>query len=63
VSYGRAIRFYEILKLTPSEYEERLIGGVEPRWAAGLKGTHTYNRCGDIEVLDGVWNRRTREIV
>jgi hypothetical protein len=62
VNYGRAIRFHEIYRLNPSEYEERLLGGVEPTWAAGVEGTHTYNRAGDFEVLDGVWYRPPAEI-
>jgi hypothetical protein len=53
ITYGRAIRFFEICKLNPEEYVERPLGGVEPTWAPGLVGTHTYNRIEGFEVVDG----------
>ncbi|MBL8298378.1 MAG: hypothetical protein JNN30_08535 [Rhodanobacteraceae bacterium] len=51
--YGRAIVFHEIVTLTPDQYQERPLGVLEPDWAPGLRGCHTYARHADLDVLDG----------
>ena len=51
--YGYSFSFSEILTLTTDKYEERTLTTVDPSWSLNLTGTHTYNRCGDIEVVDG----------
>ena len=53
LNYGYAIVFSEILELTPSSFRERRIGRLDPDWQPGLRATHTWNRSGGIEVLDG----------
>ena len=51
--YGRAIVFHEVVRLDPDHYEERVLGRLDPDWAPGLRGCHTYARCGTLEVVDG----------
>lgn len=51
--YGYAIVFHEVLRLDPDHYEERVIGRLDPDWAPGLRGCHTYARCGTLEIVDG----------
>jgi hypothetical protein len=51
--YGHAVHFREITRLTPTEYEERPLWTLLPKWERGLRGTHTYARCGTIEAVDG----------
>lgn len=53
IDYGYAVVFNEVVKLSPTDYAERRIGCLEPRWARGLRGCHTYSRAGDLDVLDG----------
>jgi hypothetical protein len=52
-TYGYGFTLYEIVTLSTTEYEERPVVKVEPRWHPGLAGTHTYNRSDGIEVTDG----------
>jgi hypothetical protein len=52
--YGSAVVFNRIDVLTTGEYAESPIGRIEPNWARGLVGTHTYNSTGGIEVVDGL---------
>jgi len=59
--YGYAFALNEILKLSPTEYEERQVLWVGPDWYPGLRGNHTYNRAGSIEVIDGQTMRRAPE--
>jgi hypothetical protein len=42
-----------VVKLTTEEYSEELLHAVRPDWAPGLVTTHTYNRAGGFEVVDG----------
>ena len=51
--YGTAVVFNRIDVLTTDEYRETPIARVEPTWARGLVGTHTYNSTGHLEMLDG----------
>ncbi len=52
-AYGRRIVLSAITKLTPSDYEERIIGSIEPEGIPGITRTHTYTFDGSIEALDG----------
>jgi hypothetical protein len=51
--YGYSFTLNEIVTLTPEEYRERAGLTVEPSWARGMIGTHTYNQSGPIEIVDG----------
>jgi hypothetical protein len=52
-TYGHSLAFNRIDELTPESYRETGVLEVEPSWAPGLIGTHTYNSVGRFEVLDG----------
>jgi hypothetical protein len=51
IRYGYSFALNEIVMLTPSEYRERPMLTVEP--FGDLMATHTYNREGLIEAIDG----------
>jgi hypothetical protein len=51
-TYGYALVFSEILILTETEYEERVVGRLEPSIAEGHEGTHTYTRTQQWEIID-----------
>jgi hypothetical protein len=55
--YGEAVVFREILELTPDTYRESPAGRLDPVWADGLIGTHTYNADERFEVIDGLRQR------
>lgn len=57
-AYGSAICFKRILTLSESEYQEELVGRLEPRWREHLVGTHTVNAAGPVTVLDVRIRRR-----
>ena len=58
--YGWAIAVNEVLSLTPSQFDERRVALLEPRWAQDLRGTHTLNRTGRTVVMDeGRYVRRS----
>jgi hypothetical protein len=61
--YGYGFTLFRIMKLTPEEYEEQPIASVGPDWDPGLLATHTYNRAGAHEVVDGQVFRSRRRIM
>ena len=50
--YGHRIVFNEIKRLDAEVYEEAPLSTLDPDWAAGLRGCHTYARAGRLELLD-----------
>lgn len=52
-AYGYALNFSEVVTLNERDYEERVISRIEPGWAKGNLGTHTYTRSDGFEVIDG----------
>ena len=51
-TYGYALVFSEVVKLTETEYEERTVSRMEPESFAGGVANHTYNRTERFEVVD-----------
>ena len=52
-SYGYSISFNEITALSKQHYQERPIRTVTPEHWPGISGIHTYNRTGNVELIDG----------
>jgi hypothetical protein len=52
--YGYAMTFNEIVRLSPTEFQERPVGKLLPTWAPGLSATHTFNSDSRYEVVDGL---------
>jgi hypothetical protein len=44
--------FNEIVRMDTTHYEERALSTLNPDWAPGLRGCHTYSRGAGIELLD-----------
>jgi len=57
--YGYGLSFNEIITLNEEVYEERQIGQILPRWDKKIGGTHTFNRAGDLTVIDA-WGLRNK---
>ena len=51
--YGGSINLHEITTLTKTDYREVFLRNVSLDGIPFL-GTHTYDRCGDIDVIDGL---------
>jgi hypothetical protein len=51
-AYGYALVFSEVLTLTETEYEERLVSRLDPESVPGNIANHTYNRTEHFEVID-----------
>jgi len=62
--YGTGIVWHEIVELDPNRYTEREVARFEATGAGALKGVHTVDQSGSIQVLDvnvdgalgGRWN-------
>jgi hypothetical protein len=51
--YGSSFSFREIVTLSKTDYQEKLLHTVTP-WTNSIRGTHTYNSCSSFEVIDGL---------
>ena len=50
--YGSAIVINRIVRLTESEFEEKAVSRIDPKWAPDLLATHTLNSSDGITVVD-----------
>ncbi len=41
-----------------STHSEEIVTRVLPDWSPDLVSTHTFNRAGDLHVIDAQWRRR-----
>jgi hypothetical protein len=51
--YGYSTTFNEIVVLDRYQYQESPCTTINPLWARGLVGTHTYSHVGQVEIIDG----------
>ena len=54
--YGYALQFNQIQKLNEDEYAETAVSTFRPPGGKTL-ATHTYNRAGDLTVIDAIIRR------
>lgn len=52
--YGYAVSLNRVEVLSETDYREVPIATISPNWLPGILATHTWNRTGDIRVLDGL---------
>jgi hypothetical protein len=57
-TYGSSLNFNEVLTLDEHTYLERPLRTITASVHRGLLGIHTYNRLGDLEVVDGLFSKR-----
>jgi hypothetical protein len=57
--YGSGLSINRVLRLTADDYAERETQRIVPAGKGGLLGLHTFNRAGDLTVVD-VFTRQRR---
>ena len=55
--YGSGIVVHKVLELNTERYREEEVERVLPGKSSGLLGMHTYNRDGELSVMDGFLRR------
>ena len=55
--YGSAVSIQNVLRLSPEEYLEREVRRILPAPGDRLLGIHTFNRAGELTVIDGFARR------
>lgn len=58
VRYGKALNFNRITKLSETEYDEVCEVRFEPPRRTKILATHTFNKNGDLTVIDAVIRRK-----
>jgi hypothetical protein len=56
--YGFGFNICEVTKLTESDYEEKIVAKVEPKWDKDVISTHTINYEDGLTIIDGQSRRR-----
>jgi hypothetical protein len=56
--YGYGFNICEITKLTETDYEEKIVSRVEPKWDKNIVSTHTINYEDGLTIIDGQLRRR-----
>ena len=52
--YGYATVINRIDRLTPDEYAETTVARIEPDWDPRIVATHTFNRAGNLTIVDAL---------
>ena len=50
--YGAGLKFFEVVKLTTSTYEEKLVEEINPAWRPDAVGIHHCHRQSDLTAFD-----------
>lgn len=58
VRYGKDLNFNHITKLNEIEYKEECVGRFESPRKTNILATHTFNKSGDLTIIDAVIRRR-----
>ena len=56
--YGYAIRINQVMKLTETNYQEKVVDSIFPNWDRNLLATHTINSLDKLTVIDALIKRR-----
>jgi len=58
IRYGYGLKINEIIELNQEKYEERLISEALPDWDSSIIGLHTFNREGNLNIIDAIYKRK-----
>ena len=50
--YGYGFNINHITCLTPEEYCETTVSRIKPNWRPNLLATHTFNKTGELQIID-----------
>lgn len=56
--YGYGLNLARVDALDSDAYDERIFSRILPGWDPDILATHTFNRCGDLQVIDAQIRRR-----
>ena len=57
-NYGYGMRVNQVLKLSETDYEEKIVSSIYPNWDKKLFATHTLTSCENLTVIDGCFKRK-----
>ena len=60
--YGYGFNLNEVTLLTEEKYEENTVSKIKPNWEKSIVGTHTFNRCENLHIIDAIMRRRKNRL-
>ncbi len=58
VRYGYGFNLCEIEQLNNEVYRENIVSRITPNWDKKIVATHTFNRAGNLHIIDAIQTRR-----
>jgi hypothetical protein len=58
--YGYGIAINQVIEMTESSYEEKLVDSILPEWEKDIIGTHTINSVGNLTIIDVLVRRKKK---
>ncbi|WP_291401356.1 hypothetical protein [Daejeonella sp.] len=58
--YGYGIAINQVIEMTESNYEEKLVDSILPEWGKDIIGTHTINSVGNLTIIDALVRRKKK---
>ena len=55
--YGYGIKIKRIVELNTLNYQEQEVQSIEPHWEKRITATHTFNKSGDLSIIDAKYKR------
>ncbi len=56
--YGYGLKINKIEVLTTENYKEITVDSIQPDWDSTIIGTHTFNNCNNMTIIDALQRRR-----
>lgn len=58
--YGYGIAINEVIEISQSNYEEKLVNSILPEWEKDIIGTHTINSVENLTIIDAFVRRKKK---
>lgn len=59
--YGYGMQINQVIELTETTYEEKIIDSIYPAWDTDIIGTHTLNSTNNLTIIDALLRRRKKD--
>jgi len=56
--YGYGMRINQVIELTETNYQEKVVDSIFPNWERNLQSTHTISSVNNLTVIDALIKRR-----
>jgi len=59
--YGYGMKINQIIELSETTYEEKIVNSINPEWDDDLIATHTLNSTNNLTIIDALLRRKKKD--